>query len=349
MRALVGYRGGIMRLEEIPVPEIREGEVLIRIRASGICGGDYIRRSTDSLSGPMENPPPPELSTAFIPGHEAVGTVVAVGSATTDLVSGDRVAISPIRACGTCRACRRGASHLCTCKPRPTPATGGAFAEYAAVLPLQCYRIPDSLSFAEAAMTEPLACCLHAAMRVGIDPGDRVVVLGAGPSAQLFAQIAKQWGASLTVVVDTIVERLELAKRMGTDVVVNPDTSDPAVPGGVLEHGADVAIVTRSSADAMKRAIDLCAPGARLLSFGVSPPGREFGIEAHTIWRKELSIIGSRAYGHTFGDALALIDSGRVRVEPLITRVVTLEQLPAVLAGGSGHHVKTVMLVDDSE
>jgi L-iditol 2-dehydrogenase len=307
MQAVVNYGAGDLRLEDIPVPTVRDGQVLLKVLACGICGGEY------KLAKQGGEP----AAVGIIPGHEVIGEIVE--SPTDALPPGMRVAISPNYSCGLCDGCRSGHLYLCSNRPKRTAEIGGGYAEYALVYPSQCYALPDHLDTLSAAITETLACCLHGAEKVNIQAGERVIIIGAGANAQLFVQIARIRGASFVMVVDNLQDRMDMALSLGADAAVDPSQQDPL---DVLPYGADVVIVNRGRAEAVTDAVNWCASSGRVLCYGVPGAGIPTPVEPHLLWKKEVSIVGSRSYGTAFGASLALIASGRIQVKPIITRTV---------------------------
>lgn len=312
MKAIFYYGAGELRLQEIPLPESRDGQVLLKVLACGICGGDY--RMTLKYAPVVEG---------IIPGHEIIGEVVE--SPTELLTKGMRIAVSPNYSCGICEACRTGFQYLCVNRPKRTAQNGGGYADYCLVYPSQCYPLADHVDALDAAMTETLACCLHGAAKVDIRVGDRVLIIGGGANAQLFVQIARLQGASFVMVVDNLKDRLEMALQLGADMAADPDTQDPLAASPVLQQGADVVIVNRGRAESVADAVNWCRSGGRVLCYGVALPGVTAPIEPHTLWKKELSVVGSRSYGSSFGAALTLISTGRINVRPMINRTVPLD------------------------
>ena len=333
MQAIFNYGAGELRLETVPTPKLKEGRVLLKVLACGICGGEYHLVKTWPGAVPENE--------GVIPGHELVGEIVETTH--TALPQGMRVVVSPNEArCGVCANCRKG-WHTCLNWPQRTVDLGGGYAEYALIEPRQCHPLPQNVDSVAAALTEPLACCLHAARKVNIQPGERVIIVGAGVNAQLFIQIARLRGAAYILVLDTIHSRHELAEQMGADRAIDPEHADPLKAHRSLESGADVVIVTRGKPEFVSTAISLCDYGGRVLCYGVALPGMLAQIEPHVLWRKEIAVIGSRSYSNTFPAALDLIGSGRIRVTPLITRTIKLEETIAALHNAL-HQLKTVIV-----
>lgn len=333
MKAAVFYAPGDLRIEQRPDPQPGPGEVVVRVAACGICGTDrHIHHG--------------EFHTdrGTIIGHEYAGQVVAVGPGVRDLTVGDRVAIDPNMPCGMCRSCRRGRVHLCEYLTALGVNMDGGFAELSRVPQAQCYRLPASVSDLAGAMTEPLACCLRGIDRADIVPGDTVAVIGGGAIGQILAQLARLNGAARLVLSDPLAARRKMALSLGVDAVVDPTQEDPLAPGGALEGGADVVIEAVGARVTTQQAVAWATPGATILWFGVTPPGQTIPVEPNEIFEKELTIKGARINPFTHLRAVDLLASGQLRVEPLITRKISLDELPAVLDAPPGDDVKTVVI-----
>ncbi len=330
MKAAIFYGAEVLRIEEVPIPKPGPRDVLIRMSACGICGGDYRMYHSASAAEPT------------IPGHELVGQVVEIGAEVQRLSIGDRVAVSPNQPCGTCATCVREMPHLCNKQPRRTAATGGGFSEYCLVSQEQCHLLPVGLTELDAVTSEPLACCIHAIGRVRVRPGDRVVVVGAGANAQLFAQLVRLQDASWVGVADSIDSRLDVARDLGADTTLDPDAINTAE--GPLKGGADVVIVTRGAPEWTTRAIGWCGPGARILCYGVAPAAAAASVEPRLLWHREISLVDSRSYAGTFGAAVSLLASGQVRVGPMMKPMVPLEDLPRALDADPRDFIKAVVV-----
>ncbi|HHX66315.1 MAG TPA: zinc-dependent alcohol dehydrogenase family protein [Chloroflexi bacterium] len=333
MKAAVFYGRSDLRIEEREDPHPEPGEVLIRVAACGICGTDR-----HIYHGEFDTTPP------VIIGHEYAGEIVALGEGVTDLAVGDRVAVDPNMACGVCRSCRRGEIHLCENLTALGVDVDGGFAELCRVPRSQCYRLPASVSAPEGAMVEPLACCVHGIDLAEIQAGDTVAVIGGGAIGQMLAQLARLRGAGRLVLSDPLAARREMALSLGVDIVVDPMNEDPLAPGGALEGGADVVIEAVGSVHTNAQALTWAARGGTVLWFGVTPPGQTVAVEPNLLFQKELTIRGALVNPYTHARALALLGSGQVRVEPLITRTIGLDELPDVLDQPPGDDIKTVVV-----
>lgn len=337
MKAALTFGPGDIRVQSMADPVPDAGEVLVRVAGCGICGGDYSAHKPRAGQAADRREP-------TVAGHEVAGTVADSGAGVRGLPAGTRVAVSPNRPCGRCPPCRRGMAHLCENRlPHPRH-KGGGFAEYTAVFPEQCYPIDAGTGMIEAAVAEPLACCLHSLARVRVRQGDCVAILGGGVNAQLFLQLARLQGARRVVLIDNIAERMQMAATLGADEVIDSSAASFDEIDGRFPDGADVVINTRGSMEFTALAFRLCAIGARLLCYGVAGAGKTVPVEPHVIWRKEIQLIGGRSFNNTFGAAVDLIGSRRIQVAPLVTRTVNLERYAEVVASPTGNHIKTVVV-----
>jgi len=332
MQAAIFYGPGDLRIEERPLPRPIPGYVLVRVTACGICGTDY-----HIYHGEFPTRPP------VIIGHEYAGQVVQLGPGVSRLAVGDMVAIDPNIPCHTCRPCRRGAIHLCENLRALGVDLDGGFAEFCLVPQEQCYLLPEGVSALEGAMTEPLACCVHGIELANIRPGDTVAIIGGGAIGQMLAQLARLRGAGRILLSDPIPERREMAHQLGIELTIDPQEIDPLQKGGPLEGGADIVIEAVGLPSTTQQAIAWAAPGATILWFGVTPPGETIPIEPNLVFRKELTIRGARINPHTHARALELLAAQRIKVEPLITRKVSLETLPQLLQARSSSDIKIVV------
>jgi 2-desacetyl-2-hydroxyethyl bacteriochlorophyllide A dehydrogenase len=333
MKAAVFYGPGDLRIEQRAEPQPGPGQVLIRVAACGICGTDR-----HIYHGEFDTTPP------VITGHEYAGEIVALGAGVHDLAVGDQVTVDPNMSCGVCRSCRRGETHLCEHLAALGVDVDGGFAELCVAPRAQCFRLPESVTPLEGAMTEPLACCLHGIDLAEVRAGDLVAVIGGGAIGQMLAQLARLRGAGRVVVSDPVAARREMAARLGADAVIDPRETDPLAPGGLLEGGADVVIEAVGHPATNRQALEWAARGGTVLWFGVTPPGQTVAVEPNLIFERELTIRGALVNPYTHAPALALLGSGRVQVRPLITRTISLDELPAALEAGPGDDVKTVVV-----
>lgn len=320
MKALVLYGVGDLRVEEVSKPLPLSGEVIIRVEACGICGTDL-----HFYKGEWR------VKTPLIPGHEFSGVVEEVGPGVEGLEEGMHVVAEPNITCGRCYYCRmKFRNFYCPNIKAIGVDVDGAFAEYVKVPAKNVYVIPRGMPFEEAALIEPIACCLRGLDNVGIKLGDNVAVVGVGPIGLLMLQLARMWGAVKVYAVDLVEERLSLAKRLGADMTVNASEEDPveAILSDTNGIGVDVAIEAAGSAKAMDTAVKLARRGGGVLIFGVAPQEEEWLLRPFELYEKELTIVASYRSPYTFQRAVRIASSGRVLLSPIISHIAPLERGP---------------------
>ncbi|QIO21972.1 galactitol-1-phosphate 5-dehydrogenase [Haloarcula sp. JP-L23] len=323
MRASTLTGVGEIEVQERERPEPAAGEVVVEVGACSVCMTDYHMYHG---TFPVETP--------VVPGHEAAGTVAAVGSDVTGFEAGDRVAINPTVPCNTCSYCKRGETHLCDNNTSIGGAAetvlDGAFAEYVRAPAISLEHIGD-MSFERAALAEPLACCLHGVQQVDFTPGDSVAIIGAGPIGLLLLQAFRNAGAAPIVVSELDAERREHAAELGADVVVDPNEEDPeeAIPeaaGGKVDVGAEAIglVPTIGQANAVT------AKGGSTLIFGVPDQEVTMEVSPFDIFFDEVGYRGSFALNtEDFERAVTLLQHDRIDTETLITERIGLEDLPS--------------------
>ncbi len=315
MRAAVIEKPGKVRVDDVEDPVPGAGEVLIEVGACGVCG-------TDLHIEAGEFPPTPY---PIVPGHEFSGRVVAVGSdLPNSLRKGDRVAVDPSLFCGYCPPCRAGRGNLCENWNAIGDTVDGAFAQLVKVPAVNAYRLPDELSYRQGALVEPLSCAVHGLRRLGPVFGSSVLLVGAGTMGLLLQQLIIQAGASRLAVVDRNASRLPLAESLGADTTAT-DISE------LDGERFDVAVDCTGVAAAIEAQFDALDRGGRLLVFGVAPQEARVRFSPFRIYNDEITVIGSMAVLHSYGDALELIAAGKVRVDPLMTHALPLEEFPDAL------------------
>jgi 2-desacetyl-2-hydroxyethyl bacteriochlorophyllide A dehydrogenase len=306
-----------VRIGECPVPDIGDDEILVRVAACGICGTDV-----HIYEGEV-----PLARLPVIAGHEFCGTVERIGRAVTDVALGDKVAIEPNLFCGRCHYCRTGRKHFCAHWAGIGLTRNGGFAQFAAVPSRAAYKMPQELSFKHGAFFEPVACVLHGIERVGLMPGDTVVVCGAGSIGLLFIQLLKRAGAGRIVVSDPDSVKLAVARQLGADVVVDPTETDlkETVMDNTNGLGADVAIDASGMPEAISSLFGLVQHTGRILLFGVTPEEAEIRVRPFDIYRRELTLLGSFTNPYTNEAALNLL--GSLNLDMIVTHQIRLSQL----------------------
>ena len=318
MRVAMYYNNRDVRLQEIPVPQIGAGELLIRTRASGICGSDLMEWYR------IKKAP-------LVLGHEIAGEVVEVGAGVESFEVGDRVFSSHHVPCNQCRYCLAGHQSVCEVL-RTTHFDPGGFAEYIRVpkinVELGTLRLPDSMTFDEGSFIEPLACVVRAQRFANGGPGQSVLVIGSGISGLLHVQLARAHGAARIIATDISEYRLNAAKQFGADAVIHGAEDVPACLREINEGRlADLVIVCTGAMPAIQQAIQSLDRGATLLFFAPTAAGVTVPIPLFDFWRDEIRVLTSYAgSGADLDESLKLISDRKVRVGEMVTHRLSLAQ-----------------------
>ena len=320
MKVVYLTQPGKMQIEEEPIPEVRPGNVLVKIEYNGICGSD-VHFFKDGRVGDSV------LKEKFVLGHEVSGTVVEVGENVAGLKSGDRVALEPGYGCGKCEFCKTGRYNLCPdMKFFAAPPVRGALQEYVSHPADMCFKLPENVSTMEGALVEPLAVGLHATGLGEMGLGQTAVILGAGCIGLVTLLSAKARGASKVVVVDLHEKRLEFARNMGADHTVNASKND--VLGCVKEllpEGPDVVFETAGSAETIAQTPFLVKRGGIVVLVGMAAQS-EITYNFFQAMEKEIRIQCVFRYRNLYPTAIAAIASGRIDVKQIVTHKFRLEE-----------------------
>jgi L-iditol 2-dehydrogenase len=313
MRVAMYYNNRDIRLEELPVPEIGSGELLVKIFASAVCGSDTLEWYRAGKA-------------PLVLGHEISGQVEEVGDRVAGFQKGDRVVATHHVPCFNCHSCRSGNETACDTLLSNTHFDPGGFCEYVRLPSLNVergtWRLPDEVDYESATFVEPLGCVLRGQRRIDMQPGANVLILGSGIAGLLHVKLAALSGAGMIVVTDLSPERLELAKRSGADYVI-PAESDVAAEFKRLNngHGADVVIVCAAAEVACRQALAAVGRGGVILLFAPTPAGVEIPLSINDIfWRRDVTI--TTTYAATPADcvqALDLIRWQRIRVSDMVS------------------------------
>jgi L-iditol 2-dehydrogenase len=322
MKALLLSQYRHLELTDLPVPEPAPDEVLVRVAACGICGSDV--HGYDGSSG-RRIPP-------IVMGHEAAGTVAALGKDVKDLSEGDRVTFDSTVYCGKCSNCRRGDVNLCDHRQVLGVSCGdyrraGAFAEFVVVPARITYRLPESLSFAEAAMLEAVAVAIHAVSLVPIGQDSSALVLGAGTIGLLVQQALRAAGCSRVYVADVDATRLKLSQELGATATL---TSGPELLQRILQltngTGVDVAVEAVGRNETVTAAIDGVRKGGSVVLVGNISP--EVTLPLQKVVTRQIRLQGSCASAGEYPRAIELMSSGAIRVKLLISAIAPLDEGP---------------------
>ena len=318
MRAAVYYRNDDVRVEEMPKPSIGKGEVLLKVSMCGICGSDVmewyrIKKAPRVL------------------GHEVVGVISEVGDSIEGYDVGDRVFVSHHVPCNTCSYCLRGDHTACETL-HSTNIDPGGFAEYARVPEINVttglFPLPPGVSDEEGVFIEPLGCVVRGQRRMGINPGDTVLVLGSGVSGILHIQLAKAQGASRVISTDINKHRIKYAQHFGADEVFDGrdevNTLAREANGG---RGFDHVIVSTAALPAIKQGLQCAEDGGTILIFAPTQPGVELPLDLNDLWSRQLTV--TTTYAASPDDltaALEMIRSKRVNVGEMVTHRLGLDE-----------------------
>ncbi len=341
MLAVEYHANDDVRIVELPVPQIGPGEILVQLRACGLCASDV-------MEWYMQPRAP------LYPGHEPVGVIAAVGAGVTQFEVGGRVFVHHHVPCMVCHFCRRGSYSQCATF-RATRLYPGGLAEYMRVpapnVQLDVLALPADLSFEAATLIEPLACCVRGIQRASIQAGDSVLVLGAGSNGLMLAQLARQRGAVCVVIVDPIAYRRTCALDAGVDYALDPQAGDLLEQILAVNEGRkpDSVLVTPSSISAMKQGIELVGPGGTVLLFAPPPPSELLGIAPHQLFFQEITLHTSYSAGpYETRLALDLLRHGRIRAETVITHRFALRDAAKAfqLVAKPGDALKAVIVAE---
>jgi 2-desacetyl-2-hydroxyethyl bacteriochlorophyllide A dehydrogenase len=319
VRAVVVQRPGVFGVQEVEAPRAGPGEVVVAVRACGLCG-------TDVHIAHGEFPPAPY---PLIPGHEFAGVVVERGAGVESPVLGSRVAVDPTLPCGHCAFCREGRPNLCARWGAIGDTTAGALAERVAVPAANCYPVPAGLAWGEAALIEPLACAVWGVRRARPRPGGTALVYGGGTMGLLLAQLLRRAGAARVALVEPHGERRELAREVGVDAAAAPG-EEASLRAECAPDGFDLVADATGIPAVVSTALGWVRRGGTLLIFGVAPPAATIPLAPYAVYFGDLTIVGSMAIRHTFGPAVRLAPT--LALTPLLAPPRPLEAYAEAIA-----------------
>ena len=324
MKALIYTKPYCFEYSDFSDPVVGDDEVLIRVKACGICGSDV-----HGFTGKTGRRIPP-----LIMGHEAAGIVEETGKNVKGFEKGDRVCFDSTVYCNKCQPCRKGLYNRCEKRQvlgvsTPEFKRHGAFAEYVAVPWWIVSKIPENMSFIQSALLEPASIGTHAANRAPISSNDTVVVIGAGTIGLFILQAARLRGAAKVFVLDINEFRLDLAKKLGADKAINPLKSDlrETIFKETKNKGADVTFEAVGYAKTFLDGVSVTKTGGHLVAVGNLEKTAKFNLQE--LVARELTFRGSYASSGEFRDCIDLVSSGKINVEPLISDVLPLKDGPS--------------------
>ena len=343
MKAAVFHALKDMRVETVPDPVVNDDSVLLRVRACAVCGSDIriYNYGNNRITPPQ------------ILGHEIAGDVVAVGGNVSKFAVGDRVCTGADIPCGECKPCEAGMGNNCRTNLAMGYQFPGGFAEYVLLERRvvnfgPVHKIPSHLSYAEASLAEPLACAINGLEMTGLNPGETVVVIGAGPIGLMLVEMAKFRGAGKVIVVQRSKARMELAKAFGADVVTSPLDEDPVerVMAETDGEGADVIFTATSSLETQEQAYRMLTFRGRLNLFGGLPAGSDkLCIDSNLLHYREALMTGSHgSVPRQHGLALDLIAKGCIDAKKYISAKYDLDHILDALTLAGEHQVCKVII-----
>lgn len=307
---------GTMKIQDVPVPTPKNDEVLIKIEYVGICGSDV----HGFESGPFI--PPTDPNTKIGLGHECAGEIVGMGAAVKNFKIGDKVTIEPGVPCGKCRFCLEGKYNICPDVDfmATQPHYKGALTNYLTHPANMTYKLPDNMDTMTAALIEPAAVGMHAAIQADVKPGKKIVILGAGCIGLMTLQACKVMGATEIIMVDIIEKRLEMAKKLGAMEVINPKTADTVtrVKEILGDWGADIVFETAGAQATAQLTPLLVMRGGKIMIVGTIPG--ETPINFLKI-NREVSIQTVFRYANNYPMTIQAISSGRFDVQSMVTNI----------------------------
>ncbi|QFG26266.1 alcohol dehydrogenase catalytic domain-containing protein [Actinomadura sp. WMMB 499] len=327
MRAVVFRDRDVLALEDRPDPVPAPGEVVVEVAAVGICGTD-----THVFDGEFEGTVFP-----IVPGHEATGTVVAVGGEVSGIAEGDHVAINPSTTCGQCEFCRDGRTNLCrSWNGLGVVASDGAAQQRVAVPAGNAYVLRPETDLHQAALIEPLACAIRAYDLLPRRLGQHYLIYGSGTMGLIMAQLAPRAGAASVTIVDVNADRLVTAGQVGVEHrLTGADEAD--------RPSWDVVIDCTGNVGAIEDGLPRVKPGGTFQHFGVAPTDATAGYSPFRVYRDEISIVGTMAVLNSFGAAVEMFEAGALEPEPMISHSFTLDDYARALEmfrGGQGRKLQ---------
>ncbi len=318
MRAAVCKAKHNIEVMEWPDRELLSNEVRVQVKCCGICGTD--QHIYHGYPGSAAVTPP------IVLGHEFAGDVVEVGTNVSGFHVGDRVSIDPNIYCGVCEYCRNGRVHLCDHLQAVGVTRDGGMGEFCTAPAANCYKMPDSMSYVEGALVEPLGCVIHGFQKLDIRPNHTVLIIGGGFIGQLFLQLVNARGAAKIIISEPAAEKHDRLLQLGAHEVVKP-----TLDGIPLPIQADIVIECVGRQESMELAINSARKGGQVLLFGVASPSTEISLSPFAVFSKELRIMGSFINPYTHEEAIALISQKIVEVEPLVSHRFHLSEVPEIM------------------
>lgn len=324
MKALVYDKPGrkYSGIREVPNPVCGSDEIIIKVMSASICKGVEHDHDQEGVGTDLAVYP-------VTPGHEFSGYIEEVGENVTLFNKGDRVCADNTEYCGDCYYCRKEESNYCPTFGSLGHNIDGGFAEYVKVKKEKVFMLPDSLSFNAAALSEPVACCLHAVDRCEVRLGDSVVVFGAGPMGLILAQVLSHSNAAGVVLIASTQSKLEAAEKMGIETILM-ERKDYSIHTKKLKEkfplGVDVVVDATGSVEVIRHGMTLLKKGGRLVQYALVHSDEQLTLDPRMMFNNELTYTTSFCQSHNFGRAVEILASGVVKGDLLVTHEYPLEK-----------------------
>lgn len=337
MKAVVLDSVNKIEIRQVPVDELKTGEVLVKIEAAGICGSDrHILHGTYPANYPV------------ILGHEFSGIIESAPTSSNFKV-GSRVNINPNIACGNCKYCAVGIVNLCVSNWAHGVNRNGGLANFTAVPESQLFELPLHLDPRFGALCEPLACCIQGIELAEIKPGDSVAIIGGGIIGQLMVQLVKLAGGGVVLLSTRQKFRRDIAETIGATHTIDPsdlNSNDQFIgPRGVSPGGFDVVIECVGTSQTLQQSLDIVRSGGTVILFGVMPQDEKFEISPFDLFVRQVRLQGVFTGSMVHEKAANMISEGILTLDPLVTHVVSLDDVPHILSGNPlAGEVKTLVL-----
>jgi len=337
MKAAMFYGPKEVKIIDMDISEVGNEDVLIKVKVCGVCGTDKLIFDGKYYA-----------SFPLILGHEYAGEVVKIGKEVYEIEVGDKVAVDPNIFCQKCFYCKHGEGNLCKNFNALGVTLNGGFAEYSVVPVSNVYKIDNKVDFFEAAMVEPLACCIRGFERGNVEFGDTVVIFGNGPIGNLILQLSKISGVSNVIVIEPLEDRRKLALDLGADYVFDSKTDYVEKEIKKIEkEGADVVFECSGNQSAQEKSIYLARRGGKIIYFGCSPEQQINSISPFIINENELTIKGSFNNPYTTIKAVKLISRGIIKSKHLITHKLSLSEIQNAFKIFGSEGVIKILIVND--
>lgn len=349
MKAARLHSPGNITVDDIPKPTADAGDIIIKVRAASICGTD--RRI--AVNGHFKLP----YGTPRVLGHEFAGEIAEAGSEVVGYAVGDRVSVTPNVGCGTCPNCLVGLNNMCPFYEAFGITMDGGFQEYVriprfAINRGNVFHLPENVTYAEAALVEPLSCCYNAVSKLNVQPNSTVLIMGAGPIGACHVMLSKLYGARKIIVSNNRQPRLDFAASVGADVLVNLTERNLAT---VVEEetggrGVDVALTCVSKPEVQAQAVELLATHGRVNFFAGLGKAQTVPLDTNRVHYQGLTLTGTTGSSNSdYAASLRLVGEGRLDLSPLVSQTFTLDDIEKAMAyAGSGQGMKAMILFESN-